>query len=753
MNHRWLLLGLVSLWFISGAFAQRSTDNVPSIQAVRLETPPDFDGLVDEDFWETIKPATKFIQQNPDEGVESTEITEVRVGFDDTNLYFGIICLDSEPENIVVTQNRRDGSLIDTDSVQILIDAYNDGQNAFIFGTSPTGIEFDAQVTKAGQTRGSRGGPSRAGGTRGGGGGAQRGGAAAFNLNWDGVWNVRSQITARGWESEIIIPFRTLRYKPGTDQTWGLNISRNLRRRNELSFWSPVSRAFQITQVEIAGLLRGLETSRHRNIKMLPYVIGGVSQDFRRAENRTDPEINGGLDIKYSLTPGLTLDATVNTDFAQVEVDDVQINLTRFDLFFPEKRPFFLENSGFFEFGTPQEVEIFFSRRIGIDENRQEVPIDVGGRISGKVGKFQVGLLNMQSRHVEGHAPANNYTVARVSRELPNRSSIGLIGVNRQSVGELEGSNSYNRTFGADANIGIGRYGNWFTYAAGTQTPGLEGGSLAYSSRFDYDDSTHRISVSYLEVGKNFNPEVGFVRRVQFRKPSASYRYTYYPKNGAWRTIEPHASFQNWYTLGTNEKESGFEHYHLDSRMQNGGRLGLAYNRNFERLSVPFEVFPNIFIPVGRYQFGETILNFHSDPSAVLFGGGTLASGDFYSGDIKSMSLSGGVRKGQNLTWTLTWSRNMIDLPREEFITDLASIRFNWSITPKSFFQTLSQYSNRTKQLTHNIRLGLLSTSSTGLFVVYNTGSLMRDYMDPHGVERRLQSQAFFVKFNYLLDY
>ncbi len=752
MNHRWLLLGLVSLWFISGAFAQRSTDNVPSIQAVRLETPPDFDGLVDEDFWETIKPATKFIQQNPDEGVESTEITEVRVGFDDTNLYFGIICLDSEPENIVVTQNRRDGSLRDTDSVQILIDAYNDGQNAFIFGTSPTGIEFDAQVTKAGQTRGSGGGgPARAGGT--GGGGAQRGGAAAFNLNWDGVWNVRSQITARGWESEIIIPFRTLRYKPGTDQTWGLNISRNLRRRNELSFWSPVSRAFQITQVEIAGLLRGLETSRHRNIKLLPYVIGGVSQDFRRADNRTDPEINGGLDVKYSLTPGLTLDATVNTDFAQVEVDDVQINLTRFDLFFPEKRPFFLENSGFFEFGTPREVEIFFSRRIGIDENREEVPIDVGGRISGKVGKFQVGMLNMQSRHVDGHAPANNYTVARVSRELPNRSSIGLIGVNRQSVGELEGSNSYNRTFGADANIGIGKYGNWFTYAAGTQTPGLEGGSQAYSSRFDYDDSAHRIGVSYLEVGKNFNPEVGFVRRVQFRKPSVSYRYTYYPKNGAWRTIEPHASFQNWYTLGTNEKESGFEHYHLDSRMQNGGRLGLAYNRNFERLSVPFEVFPNIFIPVGRYQFGETILNFQSDPSAVLFGGGTLAGGDFYSGDIKSMRLSGGVRKGQNLTWTLTWSRNIIDLPREEFITDLASIRFNWSITSKSFFQTLSQYSNRTKQLTHNIRLGVLSTSSTGLFVVYNTGSLMRDYMDPHGVDRRLQSQAFFVKFNYLLDY
>ena len=749
MNNRIYPLALVLVHLASAGLAQETASTVPSVQAVRIATPPRLDGLVEEELWRSISPASGFVQQNPDEGAPATERTEVRIAFDDRNLYFGIVCFDREPENIVVTQNRRDGSLDDTDSVQLLIDAYNDGQNAFVFGTSPTGIEFDAQITKAGQTRGSGGGPARAGG----GGGAQRAGAAAFNLNWDAVWTVRSQVTDRGWESEIAIPFRTLRYKPGTDQTWGLNISRNIRRRNELSFWSPVSRAFEFSQVELAGQLHGLETKRHRNVKLLPYVLGGLSQDYRLAEGRTDRTIRGGIDIKYGLTPGLTLDGTVNTDFAQVEVDDVQINLTRFDLFFPEKRPFFLENSGFFEFGSPREVEIFFSRRIGLDENRQEVPIDAGARVSGKIGKYQVGMLNMQSRNVDGRTPANNYSVARVSRELPNRTSIGIIAVNRETVGTQEGYSEFNRTFGADANIGIGKFGNWFNYVAGTQTPGLSGSAHAYSSRFDYDDATHRISVGYLEVGEKFNPEVGFVRRVKFRKPSASYRYTYYPTKGAWRTIEPHAFFQNWYSLDTNEKESGFEHYHLDSRLQNGGRLGLAYNRNFERLSVPFGVFPGVEIPAGRYQFGETIANFQSDPSAPLFGGGTLAIGDFYSGDITAFSFSGGLRKGQNLTWTLTWARNDIELPMASFKTDLASLRFNWSITPKSYFQTLSQYSNRTNQLSHNLRLGLLSTSSTGLYVVYNTGMLMRDYVDPHSVERRVETQAFFIKFNYLLDY
>ncbi len=728
-------------------FSQDSqTRLVRDLTAHRLDQPPQFDGLVNEPFWRKLEDATDFIQQNPEEGELSAEKTEVRIGFDDRNLYIGIICFDSQPENIVVTQNRRDADLDDTDSVQILLDTFHDGQNAFLFGTSPTGIEFDGQVSKAGQSRGG-GGPARAGQ-----GGAQRGGAAAFNLNWDGVWRVRSRITDRGWESEMIIPFRTLRYQPGKS-TWGLNVMRNLRRRNELSFWSPISRAFRFTEIGMAGSLSGLETLTHHNLKLLPYVLGGFSQDYNRAENQTRFERDVGLDLKYSLTPKLTLDATVNTDFAQVEVDDEQINLTRFDLFFPEKRPFFLENSGFFEFGTPREVEIFFSRRIGLDESGQHVPIDAGVRLSGKAGPYQLGFLNMQTRSVDGTAPANNYTVGRFSRELPNRTSIGVIGVNRQATTDFAAGPTFNRTFGADANLGVGRFANWFSYAATTRTPGLDGSDHTYSSRFDYDDSRHEFTLGYLEVGDNFNPEVGFVRRVGFRKPNYFYRFTHYPKGSRVRSVEPHFSGQNWYTLGTNEKESGFEHYHVTTRFQNGGQVGLAWNRNFERLDEPFEVHPGIFVPVGRYQFNELISNFGTDPSAPVFLRGNAALGDFYGGTIRSLNLRGGYRHGQNLTWTGSWIANFIKLPEGDFNTNLVGLRFNWSFTPKSFLQTFSQYNNVTHEIGHNIRLGLLSTSSTGLFVVFNTATTTTSFLDPHDIERRTLSRALFIKYTHLLDY
>lgn len=738
----------VFLWPPVMVLAQERPAEQRVVRAIRIETPPKLDGLVSEGMWQRIEPATDFIQQNPDEGQPSPERTEVRFAFDDQNLYIAIICFDSQPENIVITQNRRDGELNDTDSVQILLDTFNDDQNAVIFGTSPTGIEFDAQVSKAGQSRGGGGGPARAGGQ----GGAQRGGATAFNLNWDAVWEVRSQITARGWEAEMVIPFRTLRYRAG-EGLWGVNIMRNLRRRNELSFWSPISRAFRLTQVSSAGSLEGLETTTQRNLKLLPYVLGGFSQDYQRTGEATKMERNAGLDLKYSLTPGLTLDATVNTDFAQVEVDDEQVNLTRFDLFFPEKRPFFLENSGIFEFGTPREVELFFSRRIGLDEDRNPVPIDGGVRLSGKAGPYQIGVLNMQTRSVDGAAPANNYSVARFSRELPNRSSIGVIGVNRQSTTRFEDGPRFNRTYGVDANFGFGKYANWFNYAAKTESPQLIGSDHAYSSRFEYDDSRHQFSLGYLEVGHNFNPEVGFLRRAGYRKPNYFYRYTHYPNNSRIRSIEPHVLSTKWYTLGSNEKESAFEHYHVDTRWQNGGRLGLAHNRNFERLDVPFEVHPGVFIPIGRYQFNELIANFGTDPSATVFISGNAAAGDFYNGTIRTLSARGGVRRGKNLTWTGSWVRNFIDVPASKFNTDLVGLRFNWSFTPKSFLQTFSQYNTVTNQIGHNIRLGLLSTSSTGFFVVYNTATTTRGFLDPRDIERRTLSRALFVKFSYLLDY
>ena len=718
-----------------------------------IQQPPVLNGRVDEAVWQAMEPVTGFTQQEPNEGEPATEQTEVRIGFDADNLYIGIICFDSQPDNIVVTQNRRDALLTDTDSVQILLDTFHDHQQAFIFGTSPTGIEYDGQVSKAGQGRGGVGMPARAGGQGSRGGSSQRGGASAFNLNWDGVWKVRSQVTSRGWESEMVIPFKTLRYSSDREQVWGLNVSRNLRRRNEQSFWAPISRAFYFTQVELAGELDGLSLKVHRNLKLLPYVMGGLEQDYAGRRDPSRLARDAGVDLKYSLTPSLTLDATFNTDFAQVEVDEEQVNLTRFDLFFPEKRPFFLENSGTFEFGTPREVEIFFSRRIGIDDSGVEVPIDAGLRLSGKVGHYDIGLLNMKTREVGGVAPSNDFSVLRVSRELRNRSSAGLIFVNRQSLRRSEHTAAFNRTFGADLNIGVGRYGNWFNYAARSQTPGRQGRDHAYSSNFEYDNEHHRVDLNYLEVGQNFNPEVGFVRRLGYRKPTFGYRYTNYPEGKRLRTRSPHFQWNHWYTLGTNQLESAFEHYHFDTRWQNGGQLGIAWNRNFERLDRPFAIARDVKIAPGRYWYSEMVFNYITDPTARFFADGNVSVGNFYSGTIRTLNFNGGYRRGQNITISGGYVRNFIRLREGAFNTDLAGVRFNWTFTPKSYLQAFTQYNSQTRQVGSNIRLAVLSTSSTGLYVVFNTRGLTSDYLDPHAIPRRTLSRVLYFKYSYLFDF
>lgn len=731
----------------------------PVVRAYRIDTPPTIDGLVNDPIWVEMQPATGFVQQEPNNGEPSTEQTEVRVAFDDDNLYLGVICLDSQPEHIVVTQNRRDASLENTDSVEILLDTFNDKQNGVVFGTSPTGIEYDAQVSKAGQGRGGAGTPARAGGA-GSTGGAQRGGAAAVNINWDAVWTVRAQISARGWEAEFQIPLRTLRYHPGDDVGWGMNIKRNLRRRNEQSFWAPLSRAYTFNQVEMAGQVEHLSLKSRHNLKLLPYVLGGVKQDFTRLAGRNDPQHTAGLDVKFSLTNSLTLDATFNTDFAQVEVDDEQINLTRFDLFFPEKRPFFLENSGFFDFGSPQETEIFFSRRIGIDDSGAQVPIDAGLRLSGKAGHYSLGLLNVQTRRVDGIAPSNNFSVARISREFGRRSSLGGIAVARQSTSSRVGlpDRSTNSTYGMDLNLGLGRYANLFSYYAKSFTAGGNSSNQAGATTLAYDDSHSRIDVAYQEVGRNFNPEVGFVRRNGFRKPSFGYRYTFTPEGKHLRSIYPHFQWNRWYTIpapgGPQGKESGFEHYHLDSRWQNGSQYGVAFNRNFERIDKPFEVFSGINIRPGAYQYSEIVANYSTDPSAVMFASGNTAIGNFYGGTIRTLNANGGYRIGYDYTFTGSYVHNWIRLPEGNFNTDLVGWRFNWALSPKSYFQSFIQYNSRTDQVGVNLRLGLLSTSSTGLFIVYNSRILAIDYSDPHEhVDRRTLSRAFFVKYNYLFDF
>ena len=505
-----------------------TTAGFPLARAFLVEGAPEIDGdVLGEAIWDDIVPVTGFLQNTPDEGQPASERTEVRIIYTEDTVYFGIVAYVSDPSTIIVSDSRRDSSLDDTDSFQIIIDTYLDKQNGFVFGTNPAGLEYDGQVTNEGQGSGrfGGGGVSRSGSQQ------QRGSGGGFNVNWDGVWQVGAEISEIGWTAEIAIPFRTLRYPSGDVQTWGLNFQRNIRSRNEQSYWAPLPRQFRLHRLSLAGELQGIEVPPQRNLKLTPYVLGEALR--RTDDTKTTALGDFGADLKYSITPSVTLDLTYNTDFAQVEVDDQRVNLDRFNLFFPEKRAFFLENAGLFSVGQPGQLEVFFSRRIGIGESGGQIPILGGGRLSGKVGNnTNVGFLNIQTESVNATGtPSNNFTVARVRQDFQNRSNVGAMFVNRGGTGNLAGERDYNRSYAVDGRWGIGQAGTVSGFAAQTDTPGLEGDTHAFNMAANYDSERYQLRGGFTEVGPNFNPEVGFYARRGYRRSDASVRTTFRPEN------------------------------------------------------------------------------------------------------------------------------------------------------------------------------------------------------------------------------
>ena len=492
---------------------------------------------------------------------------------------------------------------------------------------------------------------------------------------------------------------------------------------------------------------------------MIPFFIGGLKQTITEVPFGNRAARDAGLDVKYTLTSSLTLDLTANTDFAQVEVDEEQVNLTRFDLFFPEKRPFFLENAGFFEVGSPRQVELFFSRRIGIDPSGVQVPLLGGARLTGKQGKFNLGFMNMQTESVNGVTPASNFTVARLAREFGSRSSVGVIAINKIATGIPDGMDIYNRTFGVDANIGFGERLTVFNYVAKTQTPGLGGRDHAASTSVSYASDFMTWDVAYTEVGEDFNPEVGFVPRVGYRRPFYGFGFSPRPKNSRLiRRFWPHHSWRGFYTFD-GRMESGFRHNDIRVFFQNGASVGLAFNQNFEQLFDPFEIHPEVTLPVGIYKFDNWVFTLISDESARLFGAGNYAKGAFFSGSIQTINVRSGFRTGAKFLASLRYVRNDVTLPEGEFTTHLGILQLNYSFSPKSFIQCLIQVNSARREIGANIRFSLLRTANTGLFVVYNSRFDTRGFdphdgaiLSPHPIRRRTLDRALIVKFTYLFD-
>jgi Domain of unknown function (DUF5916) len=736
-----LFTAMASVAFASAAYSQ----SVPASAAAshvttasRAAEAPILDGdVLGDAAWSKAVPISAFWQEQPDEGQPVSERTEVRVIFTKDTLYIGAVMYDREPKSITVSDARRDAPLDDTDSFQMIVDTYRDRQNGFVFGTNPAGIEFDGQVTNEGQGGGGLGfGQMQSGGS-----------GSGFNINWDGAWEVRSRIGEYGWSAEFAIPFRTLRYPSSPTQTWGINFQRNIRRKNERAFWAPIPRQFNLYRLSLAGSVTGIETPALRNFLITPYgLANAVASGVRPVETEMDYDFGG--DVKYSITPSLTLDATINTDFAQVEVDDQQVNLDRFTLFFPEKRPFFLENAGFFSVGNPGEVDLFFSRRIGIGASGQSIPILGGARVSGKAGKFNVGLLNMQTSDYNDTVASTNFSVARVSRDLPNRSSIGAIFTNRQETGSLAGDNQYGRTFGVDGKIGIGMTTMVSSFFAKTETPGVADSDYAFNVRSQTNRKQWDLNVGYQEVGSGFNPATGFYSRRGYRKPDVFLMTRFRPKDFIKiQELRPHATFRGFWGLD-GFQETGFLHLDNHWQFRDSTEIHTGMNLTREGVRAPFEIYPGIFVPPGTYDHAEAQLVAMSNQGAPVSISMRTTIGGFFGGDRITLNPTLRFRAGDALTAQIDYQRNDIDLPVGEFVTNLVRTRVSYSFTPRIFTQALVQYNDRADLWSMNLRFGWLQAANTGLFIVYTDTHGLYDLFDrPERTDRSLT-----VKYSYLFN-
>ena len=702
-------------------------------RATRLSESLSLDGNLDEAIYEQVPPASGFIQMLPDAGEPATEKTEAWVFYDGQNVYVTARCWDSAPESQwVANEMRRDTSqLRQNDTFMVMFDTFYDRRNGVALYVNPIGGFADYAITDE----------------------------RSSNTDWNPVWEVRTGRFEGGWTVEMAIPFKSLRYRPGTSQIWGIQLRRVIRRKNEWAHLTriPLSggRAQGITgvfRVSAAATLVGLEApAGAKNLEIKPYGISGVTTDLT-ANPQVSNDVDGdwGLDVKYGLSQNLTADFTYNTDFAQVEVDEQQVNLTRFSLFFPEKREFFLEGRGIFDFGrggrggrggnTPT---VFFSRRIGLSGGRA-VAIEGGGRLTGRIGRFSIGALNIQTADEPTvGALTTNFTVVRVKRDILRRSVIGLL-FTRRSISTV-GAGS-NEAYGVDAAFSFYDNVNFNGYYAQTRTPGLDVDDTSYQAGFSYDADRYGLNVSHLLVGDNFNPEVGFLRRDDFQRSFASFRYSPRPRSiQAVRQFTWQGSFD--YTLnGANDLETRESQLQFNTEFENSDQLGVDVTRSYELLVDPFTIASGVTIPVGGYSFQGAALSYSLGEQRRVSGSFSVQHGTFFSGKRTTVGYNRG-RIGLTPQFSLEpgVSINWVDLPEGQFTTKLVTSRVIYTFAPRMSFSGLLQYNSSDDSLSSNLRFRWEYQPGSELFVVYSD---QRD-TGARGFPG-LENRGFVVKFNRL---
>ena len=686
---------------IAPATVSRDAEGRVALRAVRLEAPVKIDGHLDEAVYTTVPSVSDLWQQEPVEGESATEKTEFWVLFDSERLYVSIRAWESDMAGLVANEMRRDSNnVFQGDHVAFLLDTFYDRRNGVEFAVNAVGGRWDGQISNESQ----------------------------INADWNPVYDLMVGRFAGGWTVEMAIPFKSLRYGPGRAQVWGMNVRRVNRAKNETSFLTRVPRALGqrgLFHASLAATLTGLEVPPGSRIfEAKPYVTSSLTSDATATPRiSNDPAGDFGVDAKVGVTQGLTADFTYNTDFAQVEADEQQVNLTRFSLFFPEKRDFFLENLGLFGFGGVAatgggDVPILFhSRRIGFDRNRA-VPIEAGGRLTGRVGRFSIGLLDIEAdREKATGLPRTNFSVLRVKRDLLRRSSVGLIYTGRDHVPDAAGSNE---TYGVDGTFAFFDNLAINTFWARTHTDGVSGDDASYRAQLDYAGDRYGVQMEHMAVGDNFRPEIGYVRRDDVRRSLGMFRFS--PRPRASRVVRKY-SYAG--TMVYTETGDG----HLDTRdwrgefgieFQNGDKLTASYGSVFERLPQPLRVV-GLEIPAGGYDYGTARVGVTFGQQRRASGSVTVERGEFYSGDKTTLTISQGrLNLTSQLSVEPTYLGNWVTLPTSRSTTHLAGTRVTYTMTPTMFASALVQYNTGVHAVSANVRLRWEYRPGSELFVVFN---------------------------------
>jgi hypothetical protein len=684
----------------------RDGDGRTTVRAVRLDEPLRIDGALDEAVYQSVSPISGFVQIEPDDTQPATEQTEVWIGYDDDNVYVSIRCHDSQMDRLVANEMRRDGGNMfqGNDLVAFMFDTYYDRRNNVTFVINALGARMDGQVTNEQQ----------------------------YNGDWNPVWDLKVRRYEDRWTVETAIPFKSLKFRPGRAQLWGFNVLRAKRSKNEISLLTHVSKARgmqALRQVSAGATVVGLEVpSGSRNLDIKPFVTSNLTTNLNASpEVRNDPDGDGGLDVKYGVTQNLTADLTYRTDFAQVEADEQQVNLTRFSLFFPEKRDFFLENQGTFAFGgvsaagnagNTDTPTMFYSRRIGLNRSLP-VPIEVGGRLTGRMGKFNVGVLNIQTDdHRQSGAKATNFSVVRIKRDFLRKSSLGVMFTDRSVRQTGSGSN---QLYGVDGIFGFFQNLQVNTYWARTKTEGLEGDDTSYRAQLDYPGDRYGVQIEQLKIGDNFNPEVGFVRRDDMRRSFGQFRFS--PRLAGSRSIRKlsYLGSIEYVENGAGRLETRERLGEFAIEFQNADRFSVSYTDVFDFLPSPFAIASGVTLPVGGYEYQNARVAFNMSQQRRLSFNVAAEYGTFYNGHKTTVGASRGrVNLSSQLSVEPTYTVNRVELDQGSFTTHLAGTRIVYTMTPLMFTTALLQYNSGNHAVTANVRLRWEYQPGSELFIVYN---------------------------------